>query len=192
MSADDDGKASLRREWIATLDTNLKASTAAAGTLPDSEKLGVAKGAVLTAALIDEDPGYWTIADGVLDGLAVPAPIHLVYKPHWRLLPVTDATAPVVEPAALAETKEAEVDAFLAESLLAEPVQTEPIQAEPVQAEAPEPEPEPAPAVVTPVPAPPVPAPPVAAAKPLPEKEAPKAPSDRRLFASFRRRLSKK
>jgi hypothetical protein len=108
MSADDDGeaglrraslrRASLRRDWVASLDTNLKASAAHSNTLPDGEKLRVSRGATLRAALIDDGQGYWTIADGVLDGVAIPAHIRLVFKAHWVLLPVPEAPEAVPVP----------------------------------------------------------------------------------------------
>jgi hypothetical protein len=79
------GSERVRRDWVATLPTAIKASTAFSSDLPDSQKLTVTTGARLSGIITDHDKEYWIIAEGALDGRALAANLRFVYRGHWQL-----------------------------------------------------------------------------------------------------------
>jgi hypothetical protein len=75
----------VRREWVATVPTAVKASTAFSGDLPESEKVMVMRGARLSGIITGHDKEYWIITEGALDGRALADNLRFVYKGQWQL-----------------------------------------------------------------------------------------------------------
>jgi len=76
-------------EWIANSDTFLKRSKAAASQLPNTQKIFVEAGQVLTCAEHHHEIDHTRLSGAVLEGRQLDAPHWFAYAPHWSPRPAT-------------------------------------------------------------------------------------------------------